>query len=110
MLASYTRAINKQENRTGSLFRQETKSICLNEIKRELKDWVVSNGITYFTVDTPESQYAQICFNYIHNNPVNAYLTSAPEEWEFSSYLDIAGIRDGELINRGRIQELGLKL
>jgi len=32
MLASYTRAINNQENRSGSLFRSETKAICLNEL------------------------------------------------------------------------------
>ena len=32
MLASYTRAINLQNNTTGSLFRQKTKAICLNLI------------------------------------------------------------------------------
>ena len=31
MLRSYTRAINKQEKRTGALFREETKAICLTK-------------------------------------------------------------------------------
>ena len=34
---------------------------------------------------------------YIHLNPVKAELVLKPEEWEFSSYLEYAGLRGGTL-------------
>lgn len=110
MLASYTRAINLQKKTTGSLFRQKTKAIFLNRIKGITSNWYTSFGATFLNVQIPEYQYPQVCFNYIHYNPVNAHLVSNPGEWEFSPYLDIAGIRNGKLVNKDRIQELGLKL
>jgi len=104
LLASYTRAINKQDNSTGSVFRKETKAECLTNI----------NGITpaffgsHINVRIPEKEYPQVCFNYIHQNPVSANLVKLPEEWEFSSYADYCGIRNGKLINRARAAEFGL--
>jgi len=41
-----------------------------------------------------------ICFNYIHQNPIKAKLVKKFEEWEFSSFLDFMGIRNGELVNK----------
>lgn len=108
MLRSYTRAINKQENRSGSLFREETKAICLNEIGGVAPNWFKSAGITYFTVSLPEKAYPQVCFNYIHQNPVNAGLVKRPGEWEFSSFADIVGLRNGTLVNHRRIHEFGI--
>jgi hypothetical protein len=32
------------------------------------------------------------------------------EDWEFSSYQDIVGIRNGTLINREKIKTLGLEV
>jgi len=104
MLRSYTRAINKQFDRSGNLFREATKAECLTKI----------NGITpaffgsHINVRIPEKEYPQVCFNYIHQNPVNANLVKLPEEWEFSSYADYCGIRNGKLINRARAAEFGL--
>lgn len=104
LLRSYTRAINKQENSTGSVFRKETKAECLTN----------ANGITpsfygsHINVRIPEKEYPQACFNYIHQNPVKANLVKLPEEWEFSSYPDYSGMRDGKLINRARAAEFGL--
>jgi len=104
LLASYTRAINKQENSTGSVFRKETKAECLTKI----------NGITpaffglHINVRIPEKEYPQVCFNYIHQNPVSANLVKLPEEWEFSSYADYCGIRNGKLISRTRAAAFGL--
>ncbi len=109
MLSSYTRAINKQENSTGSLFRQKTKAICLNEIQGISSHWYTSFGVTFMKIDLPEFQYPQVCFNYIHANPVNAGLVKRAEDWEFSSYKDLIGMRGGNLINRQRVDELGLK-
>jgi putative transposase len=107
-LASYTRAINIQEGFTGSLFRKNTKGICLNDNSLTLKAWVESLGITIINRDIPENQYTKQCFDYIHQNPVKAGLVKKPEEWEFSSYKDVIGIRNGKLINRNLIRELGL--
>jgi putative transposase len=110
MLRSYTRAINIQENRTGNLFREETKSICINEIKGISSNWYNSFGVTFMNVEIPEYQYLQVCFNYIHNNPVKARLVENPQDWEFSSFTDIKELRDSNLVNRNRVIELGLKL
>jgi putative transposase len=110
LLASYTRAINIQENTTGSLFRQKTKAICLNEIKGISSNWFTLYGATFMNVQLPEFQYPQVCFNYIHANPVRAGLVKMPEDWEFSSYADLKGLRNGNLVNRKRVDELGLVL
>ncbi len=108
MLRSYTRAINLQQNYTGSLFRKKTKAICLNEIKGISSHWYTSFGVTFMKMDIPEYQYQQVCFNYIHANPVKAGLVKRAEDWEFSSYIDLIGIRGGNLVNRQRVDELGL--
>ncbi len=108
LLSSYTKAINRQNNTTGSLFRQKTKAICLNEIKGISSHWYTSFGVTFMKVDIPEYQYPQVCFNYIHQNPVKAGLVARAEDWEFSSYIDLVGIRAGNLVNRERVDKLGL--
>ena len=110
MLRSYTRAINIQENRTGTLFREETKAICLNEINGTSSDWYTSFGVTFVRVHIPEIQYPQVCFNYIHNNPVKARLVENPEDWEYSSYADLKGIRNSELVNKKRVFDLGFSI
>lgn len=72
VLSSYTRGINNQENRLGSLFQQNTKRKQIN---------VYDKG-----------RYLNVVFNYIHQNPVEAKLCISPEDWSFSSfneYLDI---------------------
>ena len=78
MLSSYTQAINRQENRKGSLFAHSTKSIMLN-----LKG----------------NDYLLNCFMYIHQNPLLAGIVGRIEDWEYSSYPDYIGKRDGSLIN-----------
>jgi putative transposase len=108
MLRSYTRAVNKQEDRSGALFREETKAICLNEINDVTPNWFESDGITSFNIRQYENEYPQVCFNYIHQNPVKAGLVKTPGEWEFSSLADIIGLRDDKLINHSRIHEFGL--
>lgn len=78
ILSSYTRAINKKHKRTGSLFQSKTKA----------KN--VSKNI----------HYAFTCFHYIHQNPVNANLVGSPSDWEFSSYQDYSGKREGTICNK----------
>ncbi|PWS31654.1 hypothetical protein DF947_13795 [Pedobacter paludis] len=44
--------------------------------------------------------YASICAHYIHQNPLRANLATDLAQWKFSSYLDLAGLRNGSLCNR----------
>ncbi len=60
--SSYTRAINIQENRTGSLFQPKCKAL---EISTE---------------------HAAACFHYIHQNPLKAGLCRSLDAWEYSSF------------------------
>jgi putative transposase len=77
LLSSYTKAINKQEGRTGSLFQQKTKAICA----------------------TAKNHHDTTVFHYIHLNPLKARLVRKLEDWEFSSYKDYLGLRKETLCN-----------
>ncbi len=70
LLSSYAKAINKQEGRTGNLFQQKTKARLASE---------------------PDRDYAQVAFNYIHQNPMKAKLVLRMEHWEFSSFNEYVG-------------------
>ncbi|MEI8274239.1 MAG: hypothetical protein WCG08_16625 [Paludibacter sp.] len=104
LLTSYTRAINIQENRSGALFKPHTKAECLTSIQGITPSFFGSQ----INVRIPEKEYPQVCFNYIHQNPVNARLVKRPEEWEFSSYPDYFAGRNGKLINKIRAAEFEL--
>ena len=93
MLSSYTRAINIQEGRTGSLFQEHSKAKPL-EIGSP-----TGSG-------TPTNEYPFICFNYIHQNPMEAGLVNKMEGWEFSSFKDYIGLRNGTLVNQSLAKEL----
>jgi putative transposase len=105
MLRSYTRAINKQNGTTGSLFRKETKAECLKEIKGITPSFYNTQAGTIILVDNPEKQYPKNCFNYIHLNPVNAKLVKNETDWEFSSAQDYSGLRNSKLINKEKAKE-----
>lgn len=77
LLSSYTKAVNKSFSRVGSLFQQHTKSKLIEDDKSLLT--VIS---------------------YIHQNPKRKNLVSSLEDWEFSSYQDYIGLRDGTLIDK----------
>ncbi|HEX7584070.1 MAG TPA: hypothetical protein VF373_05240 [Prolixibacteraceae bacterium] len=108
ILRSYTRAIQKQQKISGSLFQKETKSICLTQPEGLSPSWFQSCFGAIINISNPEIDYPQFCFNYIHGNPVKDRLVKLPEEWEFSSAKDYAGIRNGKLINKNRAKEFGL--
>lgn len=110
MLASYTRAINNQQKSSGSLFRSKTKAIPLCNSDRHTPAWFISEGITQINSTPPEKQYPNICFNYIMFNPIKDGIVKRAEDWEFTSYHDLIGRRDGKLISRERILELGLTI
>ena len=109
MLHSYTRAINKQEHRTGSLFKPHTKAECVSKIGPVLPSFCEPEDGKTPTVKVRIEDYPQICFDYIHNNPVKAHLVAKPEDWEFSSFRDYAGLRNGKLINKERTMGFGIR-
>jgi len=78
VLSSYTQAVNKQQGSIGSLFAHKTKAKILNDAKDD---------------------YALNCFMYVHQNPYLAKLVDKIEDWEFSSFPDYIGRRNGTLIN-----------
>ncbi len=88
MLSSYTRAINKQEHRTGSLFQKQTKAICLTTSKIISPSWFDHPGYSSINIRNPEHEYPTICMKYIHNNPVYSGLVKEAEYWEYSSYIE----------------------
>jgi REP element-mobilizing transposase RayT len=71
---SYTKARNKRYGRSGSLFQDPFKAI---HVDRE--------------------EYLVHLSRYIHLNPVEAGLVKRPEDWEFSSYREYVGLRNGTL-------------
>lgn len=110
ILRTYTRAINKQENRSGSLFKPHTKAESITEIKGISFSLDNTSNGAEFTQQITVEEYPQICFNYIHGNPVKAKLVRQPEDWEFSSYRDYCGLRNGKLISKARASSFGLQV
>ncbi len=108
MLRSYTRAINIEQGRTGSLFREGTKANLIGSMKREMIKCQNRRKAESNDHRIEEENDLQICFNYIHNNPVKAGLVTFATDWEFSSARDIAELRAGSLINKDMISSLGL--
>ncbi len=94
LTSNMSQAINKQQNRRGSLWVHATKAKQLS-------------GQTYFGI---ESFYKRdiifTCFNYIHQNPVEANLVSKPEDWNFSSFKDFLDARNGKLVNKTLAYEM----
>lgn len=81
LLSGYTRALNKDLGRRGRLFAHNTVAKCLNDIPNN-------------------TRLLETCFHYIHQNPLKAGLCQNCKDWEFSSFLDYAGFREGNLINK----------
>ncbi len=88
LLSGYCRIFNNINQRSGSLFRQKTKAKCLSDIKvltqlnHSIQDYIIN------------------CFHYIHQNPFAAKLVDRLEDWEYSSFKDYAGLRDGKLCQK----------
>jgi len=110
MLSSFTRAINIQQKRTGSLFREGTKAVWLGSIETEKIKYQNRIKAEEVNVFNPDEEYLQTCFKYIHANPVKAGLANQITDWEFSSARDIDGTRIESFINKKLINELGLCL
>lgn len=83
--SNYAAYFNKQNKRTGSLFRQKAKAKSLIEGDRH---------------------YGFIAFQYIHQNPLKAGLVTRMEDWNYSSFVDYFKLRNGTLCD----QELAFDL
>jgi putative transposase len=98
LLSSYTRAIQKQERITGSLFQKRTKAkLIFDEVKIEPSYWNTAFG-TQINISEKNS-YLETLVEYIHQNPVYSGLVKIACEWEYSSYRDFVGLRDGKLLD-----------
>ena len=81
---SYTKAVNKSRERCGPLFQSRFRAIHVDD-----------------------EAYLLHLSRYIHLNPV-PMLVAQPADWEFSSYREYIGVRDGTLPDPSRIvRELG---
>lgn len=77
MLSSYTKAINNQYKRHGSLFQLHTKAKLVDS-----------------------ENYLMTLAAYIHQNPIRAGLTNKLEDWIHTSYRDYIGLADHGLIKK----------
>jgi len=99
---TYTRALNKEKDWSGSLFRSDCKS----------KDGWIDEFITLkkssgksdhrFTAGT---DYVHSCFEYIHDNPRVAGLVQENIDWKYSSAREYSGLENENICNleMGRI-------
>jgi putative transposase len=87
LLSSYTKGLNNEVGRRGKLFSHNTKAKCINDVKNNYN-------------------YTATCFHYIHQNPLTAKLCNDINKWEYSSFKDYAGSRDGSLVNKELACEL----
>ena len=71
---SYTKAMNKRYDRVGSLFQGQFQAVLVDR-----------------------NEYLLHLSRYLHLNPVEAGLAKRPVDWEFSSYRDYIGLRQGTL-------------
>lgn len=105
ILRSYTRALQKQQNFTGSLFQQRTKAYCLTDNSITSPAWFQTQYGTSVNITDAARQYPAVCLKYIHENPVKAGLVEHAGDWEFSSYRDYFCGKNGKLVNRKRAEE-----
>jgi len=73
---AYVKSINKRYQRVGSLFQGPFESRLVDQ-----------------------NEYLLHLSRYIHLNPVAANLAKNAEDWEFSSYREYVGLRNGALIH-----------
>ena len=99
LLRTYTRAVNKENNWSGSLFRSTTKAEPVNSLKSLMPTMADTQNTWLLKSILSEKQYPQICFNYIHLNPVRAKLVKNLLEWKYSSAQDFYGRRKKKLTN-----------
>lgn len=98
LLSQYTKAVNIQENRTSSLFQQNTNAKLVGGLS-----WHEHRATKTVSCHDARGMIVQDdainCFVYIHKNPMEMTNNNL-SKWIFSSYLDYAGLRNGTLCNK----------
>lgn len=79
---SYTKAFNRQHDRSGTLFQGRYRSVHVDN----------------------DAYLLHLC-RYVHANPVLAGLVRQPADWAYSNYREWAGMRKGTLVDRAFIRE-----
>ena len=79
LLSSYARAVNKQEIRSGSLFRGKTRA-------RNYEMNIPMPGMEDGRVFDEEAAFASFCTDLIHRFPVTDGLVPHPSAWPYSSW------------------------
>lgn len=74
--SAFAKRHNALTGRKGNLFQQKTKNKLVEH-----------------------AMYLSTCFWYVHFNPVAGGLVERMDDWEFSSYRDFCGLRNGTLVN-----------
>jgi putative transposase len=92
-LSSYATAINNQNFTTGALFQKKTKAKCLTDIS-----FVASNGLR-------QQDCLSRCFDYVHNNPIEACLVDDLNDWPYSSWFEYYRNIDGGFCNKELLME-----
>ncbi len=117
MLRSYTRGINKQQGRSGSLFRQKTKIedgdvgipifnlTKLNSAKLKQSD---VKSLDKINLEFNRARYWTTCLNYIHMNPVKAEFVHKPADWSYSSAREYLQPEEYSICNVNLATEIGL--
>jgi putative transposase len=78
---AYSKAMNNRYQRIGPLFQGPFRSAVVDR-----------------------DDYLLQLIHYIHLNPVKAKFADRPQDWEFSSYHEYAGLRNGTLPNTKTLQ------
>lgn len=92
LLSGYCRITNLRHGRSGSLFRQKTKSKLLSVVQDP---------------NHKPTDYYFNCFHYIHQNPLRAGLVSKLEDWKYSSFGYYAGLNPDPLVNKAMAIKIG---
>ncbi|PPK87937.1 putative transposase [Neolewinella xylanilytica] len=100
LLSSYTRRVNPQYERRGSLFRKTQYEPAYKDFIPESWELVEERPFTQYV------PYIRHCFDYIHYNPVKAGLVECAADWPYSSASDWAGLREGTLCNYALAEKL----
>ncbi len=103
LTSSYAKAINKQEGRSGSLFRNKTKAK-----DGGVEGWHCILGFDDRHFFTPLHAYWQTCFDYIHNNPMVLRGVKNPADYKFSSAREYLFPTENDLVNHKLAVELEL--
>jgi len=94
MLSSFTRKLNLRYDSRGSIFRAKTKyKPAYTDFLPE--SWELNEELPF----TRYIPYLQVCFKYIHRNPLIAGLVDSPERWPYGSASDYASMTDKKICN-----------